>query len=76
MGKKADVTVHIDETLDEGRIHQVCSELERIEGVYSVRCAEHQRHLLIVEFDPDTVGSHAVLDNITQQGLHAELIGL
>ena len=76
MGRKADVTVHIDETLDDDRIHQVCSHLEGVAGVHKVHCAEHRKHLLIVEFDPDAVASHAVLESVTRQGLHAELIGL
>ncbi|WP_303902634.1 ATP-binding protein [Thiohalomonas denitrificans] len=76
MGKKADVTVHIDEELDDARTSQVCSTLEGVNGIQRVRCAEHQKHLIVVEFDPDAVDSHAVLDHVQRQGLHAELIGL
>lgn len=45
-------------------------------GVERVRCAEHNKHLLIVDYDPDTVDSGKILHRITDQGLHAELIGL
>lgn len=74
--KKADVTVHIDEELDSSRTAQVCSNLEGIAGIQHVRCAEHKKHLYVVEFDPDTINTHAILDHVTRQGLHAELIGL
>ncbi len=76
MAKRADVTVHIDEDLDDTRTAQVCTTLEGVNGIQSVRCAEHKKHLFIVEFDPDAVDSHAVLDHVKRQGLHAELIGL
>ncbi|SCZ51820.1 hypothetical protein [Thiohalomonas denitrificans] len=76
MVKKADVTLHIDEELDDARTSQVCSILEGVHGIQRVHCAEHQKHLFIVEFDPDSVDSRAVLDHVTRQGLHAELIGL
>jgi hypothetical protein len=77
MGKsKADVTVHVDETLARERLGEICHVLEGTTGVMKAQCADHKPHLLIVEYDPDAVDSKAILDRVTGQGLHAELIGM
>ncbi len=76
MGKKADVTVHIDEELDDTRTMEVCSTLQSVKGIHHVRCAEYAKHLYVVEFDPDAINSKDVLGHVKRQGLHAELIGL
>lgn len=72
----ANVTVHINEALDKQKTDEVCSTIEHMNGVIKVRCAEHKPHLLVVEYDPDIVNSHAILDSVTNRGLHAELLGL
>lgn len=76
MGHRADVTLHIDEDLDNVRTDQVCDALKATDGIVNVRCAEHKAHLYVVEFDPDRIGTHQVLDQVQRQGLHAQLIGL
>lgn len=76
MGKKADVTVHLDESLAKERLTEVCQVLEDTAGVMKAECAEHKAHLLIVEYDPDAVDSKTILDKVTGQGLHAKLIGM
>ncbi len=73
---KADVTVHIDEELDSERMSTVCHKIEELNGVIHVRCAEHKAHLLVVDFNPTEVNTHQILDRVTSQGVHAELIGL
>ncbi len=73
---KADVTVHVDESYPNERCEALCESLSHMSGVERVRCAEHNKHLLIVDYDPDTVDSGKILHRITDQGLHAELIGL
>ncbi len=74
--RKADVTVHVDETVAIERCEDLCNVLSDVSGVERVRCAEHNKHLLIVDYDPDTVDSGKILHRVTDQGLHAELIGL
>lgn len=73
---QADITVHIDEDLDSARTTEVCELLRGREGVRNVRCAEHKKHLLVVEYDPTSVSSADILQQITNQGLHGELVGL
>lgn len=76
MGRKADVTLHIDEELDDARTAEVCEVLKGANGILSARCAEHKRHLYVVEFDPDHIDGKGILSHVTRQGLHGELIGL
>ena len=76
MNHCADVTLHIDETLDRTHALQFCDALRATEGVNTVNCAEHRDHLFVVSFDAHRITSARILDQATSQGLHAELIGL
>ena len=71
-----DIVVHIDENLPDERIHALEKTLAQRSGVYSACVHENARHLLLVDYDPSNVSSGAILDRVTAQGLHAELIGL
>ncbi len=72
----SDVTVHIDEDLDAARRSQVEQALRGLDGVVSVSNPDRTPHLLIVQFNPDKVGSSSLLSAVTSQGVHAELVGL
>lgn len=74
--QRVDVTVHIDEELDSARTTEVCELLRHHDGVFNVRCAEHKKHLLVVEYDPASITSGDILQQIKGQGLHGELVGL
>lgn len=71
-----DVTLHIDETLDENDLDIVEEDLRENDGVISVHREENRPHLMMVEYNPDRVTSRNILNTVTSQGLHAELIGL
>jgi hypothetical protein len=72
----ADVTVHIDQTLDRERRNHIEDELRAIDGVISVHNPDERPHLAIVEYNPDKTTSAVILNTISVQGVHAELIGL
>lgn len=77
MGRNtADVTVHIDETLDHAALQEVVDHLRGIGGVGSVTAHDDKPHLMIVQYDPDRTDSSAIHQAITAKGIHAELIGL
>jgi hypothetical protein len=73
---KADVTVHIDEELDDPRTVQICDEIAHLEGVINVHCAEQREHLLVVEYNIYATNSRDILNQVERSGLHAELIGM
>ena len=71
-----DVTLHIDESLDEPDLQAVENDLRGQDGVISVHHEPRRPHLMLVEYDIDASSSRAILNTVTQRGLHAELIGL
>jgi hypothetical protein len=72
----ADVTVHIDQTLEPDRRSEMENVLRAIEGVVSVHNPNDRPHLYVVEYNPEKTGSAAILGAVTAQGVVAELIGL
>ena len=72
----SDVTVHVDEDLDAARRGEVEQALQGLDGVDSVSNPDQTPHLLIVQFNPDKVGTASILSAVTSQGVHAELVGL
>ena len=72
----SDVTVHVDEALDDAGRRSVEGALQALEGVESVRNPDETPHLLVVRFDPGRVGTAAILSAVTGHGVHAELVGL
>ena len=72
----ADVVVHIDQTLEADRRSEIEEQLRAIDGVVSVHNPDDKPHLAIVGYNPDKTSSAAILDRVTMQGVHAELVGL
>jgi len=72
----ADVTIHIDETLDRAKLEKLRDSLLGEAGVMAADYHEEKPHLMIVEYDPDRNNSGNLLKVVTTQGVHAELIGL
>ena len=72
----ADVTVHIDQTLEREERSQIENALRAIDGVISVHNPDERPHLAVIEYNPDKTSSAAILSAVTSQGVNAELIGL
>lgn len=70
-----DIVIHIDEALDDDRIHTLERELGDERGVYSACVPERRRHLMLVDFDPEQVRPSNILYSVRNRGLHAEMIG-
>jgi hypothetical protein len=75
LSHKVDVVVHVDETLDERRRHDIESALTEKSGVRWAKFTDKRPHLMMVEYDPDLVSSMQIVERINQQQVHAELIG-
>lgn len=71
-----DVVIHIDEDLSDEAIHDIERDLAQLDGVYSACVNERARHLMLIDYDPNDVGSGMLLDEVQAHGVHAELIGL
>jgi hypothetical protein len=71
-----DVTLHIDESLDERQREKLEEALRAVQGVVSVHLPEDRRHLVVVEYDPAQAKSQDILKRAVGEGIHAELVGL
>ena len=74
--KTADVTIHIDETLDWEKRVQIVTLLNAHNGVATVIDSDETPHLLVVKYNPDEVTSSELLQIVLDADGHAELIGL
>ena len=74
--KLADVTVHVDETIDAETRAKLEEDLRAQDGVISVHSSEGTPHLIVVTYDPDHTKSKEILGIVLSEHLHAELIGL
>lgn len=72
----ADVTLHVDETLDSDGLTGLEDAFRKREGVVSVHVDKKRPHLFVLEYNPERVNSKDLLSITQYQGLHAELIGL
>jgi hypothetical protein len=72
----ADITLHVDETLDSDGRAQLEEAFRAREGVVSVHIDPKRPHLFLIEYNPEQVNSQDLLAITHYQGLHAELIGL
>jgi hypothetical protein len=72
----ADVTVHIDQTLDaEGQAKLEEAFRNRV-GVVSVRINPDRPHLVLIEYNPKMINSRDLVDIPRFEGLSGELVGL
>jgi hypothetical protein len=72
----ADVTLHVDESLDPSGLADLEETFRQREGVVSVHVNQNRPHLFVLEYNPEVVRSMDLLSITRYKGLHAELIGL
>lgn len=70
-----DVTVHIDESLNDRELMNLEQTIRGDHGVISVGHNENDRHMVVVLYDPEAIRGKDILNRITRQGFHGELIG-
>jgi hypothetical protein len=72
----ADVIIHIDKNLSSEQRGTIEESLRALDGVVSIHNPDKTPHLTLVEYDPDIITSRKILERVTNQGAHAELVGL
>ena len=72
----ADVTLHIDENLNDEQRGSIEESIRALDGVVSVHNPDNTPHLTMVEYNPEVTSSSAILERVTRQGAHAQIIGL
>jgi len=73
--KHVEIIVHVDETLGEHRRNDLVDALENTDGVKTAEFCPLRYHLMLVQYDRDSISSIDVLDRVKSQSVHAELIG-
>ncbi|MBT8130463.1 MAG: hypothetical protein KJP10_10745 [Gammaproteobacteria bacterium] len=71
----SDITVHINETLNDRELANLEQAIRSDEGVVSVGHNENGRHFMVVLYDPEEIRGKDILGRVTEQGFHGELIG-
>jgi hypothetical protein len=71
----ANAVVHINEQLSTDEIHNIEKELSGVRGVVSACAHVKTPHLLVVDYDPQSIHSSDLLFFIERRGVHASLIG-
>lgn len=70
----SDITVHIDETLNERELVNLEQAIRSDFGVVSVG-HNHDRHMVFVLYNPEVIRGRDILNRVTNQGFHGELVG-
>ena len=72
--KMTDVMLHIDEELDKSHQQELEGVMRNQAGVIGLGYHEDKPHLMIIEYNPEQTTSKSLLQTVTNQGLHAELV--
>lgn len=70
-----DVTVHIDETLNDRELINLEQTIRSDQGIISVGHSAKDRHIMVVLYNPEEIRGKDILNRVTNQGFHGELIG-
>jgi len=73
--KPIEIVIHIDETLDDEHRQHLEQSLIQDEGITYAHINGKRNHLMVVDYQPETMNSTQVLEHVTSRGVHAELIG-
>ncbi|MCK5387608.1 MAG: ATP-binding protein [Gammaproteobacteria bacterium] len=74
--KMVDVTLHLDENISHEDRENFRDSLLILNGVMAAACHDEKPHLIIIEYNPDTIKSSEFVKAAQDRGLHAELVGL
>jgi len=73
--KLAEVTLHIDEATSHDERENFRDVLLAMDGVLAAAYHDEKPHLMLIEYNPDTIHSIEFVNTAKKHGLHAELIG-
>jgi hypothetical protein len=73
--KLAEVTLHIDEDTSHDERESFRDVLLAMDGVIAAAYHDEKPHLMLIEYNPDSIPSVEFVNAAKQHGLHAELIG-
>jgi hypothetical protein len=71
----ANAVVHISESLSDDQIHDIEKNLSGVNGIVSACTHIKTPHLMVVDYDPQTIDSSGLLLHFQRSGVDACLIG-
>lgn len=71
----SDLVMHVDDTLEEYRRHDIAAAISSLRGVNQAHFNEKRPHLMLVSYDPVRISSFDILAQMSGQDLSAERIG-
>lgn len=72
----ADVMIHVDETLDRDALKRLEAAVRENSCVTSADVPENRPHMMLVTYNARCVSAREILQLVTGQGVHAELVGM
>ena len=73
--KTVEIVVHVTEELNEDQRDNLASALKNNEGITGAEFCPLRYHLMLVRYDTDVFSSQDVLRSVSEQDVHARLIG-
>ena len=74
--KMVDITMHIDEETSHEEREDLRDTLLDMPGVMAASCRDKHRHLMVIEYDPDSINPKEFVVAAENRGYHSELIGM
>lgn len=72
----ADVMIHVDETLDRDALDRLEAVVRENACVTSADVPADRQHMMLVTYNAECVSAQEILQLVTEQGVHAELVGM
>ncbi len=73
--KMVDMLVHVNENLDQANQDALENTVREMHGVFSAHIPTGKPHLMLVEYNPDWIGSRNIMGAVRDRGLHAQMVG-
>ena len=70
-----DVVIHVSETLDPNKRHDLEDQMRAVDWVIAPRFNDGRPHLMSVAYDPERISTGELLNEVRRQGYHAQHCG-
>ena len=70
-----EIILHVDETLEEQQRKDLVDALVSTDGIHTAEFCPLRYHLVLVQYDRESLRSQNVLDMVKEQHVNAQLIG-
>ena len=71
----ANVIIHVNEKLTDEQIHEIEMQLASVQGVVSACVHIRTPHLFVIDYDPRSIHTGQLLQEVKNRRLSARLIG-